>query len=93
MQAPPVEVKELNKRYKNGTWANRDLAHRRTWRDAGYPRAQRCRQDTLVRQITTTDLREVRVFGIDAVASYMGVMPQEAQIFFGLSVRHHPHLW
>ncbi len=53
---------------------------------------------TLVRQITTELMPtsgEVRVFGIDAVSHYnevkghMGVMPQEAQLFYGLSVRHH----
>ena len=53
---------------------------------------------TLVRQITTELVPtsgEVRVFGIDAVThpnrvkGLMGVMPQEANLYYQLSVQHH----
>lgn len=99
MQAPPVEVKELTKRYKNGTWANREISLTvEPGEMLGILGPNGAGKTTLVRQITTELLPtsgEVRVFGIDAVShyneakGYMGVMPQEAQIFFGLSVRHH----
>lgn len=99
MQASPVEVKELNKRYKNGVWANRDISLTvEPGELLGILGPNGAGKTTLVRQITTELLPtsgEVRVFGIDAVSHYnkakshMGVMPQEAQIFFGLSMRHH----
>lgn len=99
MQAPPVEVKELNKRYKNGTWANREISlTAEPGEMLGILGPNGAGKTTLVRQITTELLPtsgEVRVFGIDAVSHYnevkghMGVMPQEAQLFYGLSVRHH----
>ena len=99
MQAPPVEVKKLNKRYKNGVWANRDISLTvEPGELLGILGPNGAGKTTLVRQITTELLPtsgEVRVFGTDAVAHYneakghMGVMPQEAQLFYGLSVRHH----
>lgn len=99
MQAPPVEVKELNKRYKNGVWANREISLTvEPGEMLGILGPNGAGKTTLVRQITTELIPtsgEVRVFGIDAVAhynevkGYMGVMPQEAQLFYGLSVRHH----
>ena len=99
MKAPPVEVKKLSKQYKNGTWANREISLTvEPGEMLGILGPNGAGKTTLVRQITTELLPtsgEVRVFGIDAVSHYnevkghMGVMPQEAQLFFGLSVRHH----
>ena len=98
-EAPPVEVRGLDKTYRNGTQANRDitLALRRG-ELLGILGPNGAGKTTLVRQITTELVPtsgEVRVFGIDAVAhpnrvkSLMGVMPQEANLYYRLSVRHH----
>lgn len=99
MDAPPIEVQDLTKRYKDGTWANRNLSltvgHGEVLGILGPNGAGK---STLVRQITTELLPtsgSVRVFGVDAVSqpntvkSNMGVLPQEATLFWGLSVRHH----
>ena len=98
-EAPPVEVRGLDKTYRNGTQANRDvmLAVRRG-ELLGILGPNGAGKTTLVRQITTELVPtsgEVRVFGIDAVAhpnrvkGLMGVMPQEANLYYRLSVRHH----
>ncbi len=98
-EAPPVEVRGLDKTYRNGTQANRDitLAVRRG-ELLGILGPNGAGKTTLVRQITTELVPtsgEVRVFGIDAVAhpnrvkGLMGVMPQEANLYYQLSVRHH----
>ena len=98
-EAAPVEVRGLDKTYRNGTRANRDitLAVRRG-ELLGILGPNGAGKTTLVRQITTELVPtsgEVRVFGIDAVAhpnrvkGLMGVMPQEANLYYGLSVRHH----
>ncbi|MCY4437901.1 MAG: ABC transporter ATP-binding protein [Chloroflexi bacterium] len=99
MQAPPVEIKQISKRYKNGTWANRELSLTvEPGELLGILGPNGAGKTTLVRQITTELIPtsgEVCVFGIDAVAhyneakGYMGVMPQEAQVYYKLSVRHH----
>ncbi len=99
MSVPPVETKKLSKRYKNGTWANREITLTvEPGEMLGILGPNGAGKTTLVRQITTELVPtsgEVRVFGINAVShynevkGYMGVMPQEAQLFYGLSVRHH----
>ena len=99
MNAPPIEVRDLNKRYKNGTWANRDLSltveHGELLSILGPNGAGKT---TLIRQITTELIPtsgEVRIFGVDGVThpnqakGYMGVMPQEANLFWSLSAWHH----
>ena len=96
---PPVEVRNLTKRYKDGTRANRDITLTIARGELlGVVGPNGAGKTTLVRQITTELLPtsgEVRVFGIDAVAhpnrvkGLMGVMPQEASLYFELSVRHH----
>ena len=98
-EAPPVEVRGLDKRYKNGTHANRDITLSvRRGELLGILGPNGAGKTTLVRQVTTELVPtsgEVRVFGIDAVArpnhvkGLMGVMPQEANLYYGLSVRHH----
>ena len=97
--APPVEVRGLRKRYGKGAWANDGISFAAVGGEIlGIVGPNGAGKTTLIRQITT-ELRptsgEVRVFGIDAVRRphavkrLMGVMPQEATLYWGLSVRHH----
>ena len=98
MSSPPIEVRSLHKRYKGGTWANRDITLSAVHGEIlGIVGPNGAGKTTLVRQITTELLPtsgEVRVFGVDAVArplevkGLIGVMPQEATLYGGLSVRH-----
>ena len=96
---PPVEVRSLNKRYGNGTWANRDITFT-VWKGEllGILGPNGAGKTTLVRQITTELLPtsgEVRVMGHSVVSdplrakSLMGTIPQEATLYEGLSVWHH----
>ena len=95
----PVEVRGLDKTYRNGTHASRDISLSvRHGELLGVLGPNGAGKTTLVRQITTELVPtsgEVRVFGIDAVAhpnrvkGLMGVMPQEANLYYRLSVRHH----
>ncbi len=95
----PVEVKNLNKRYGNGTWANRDITFSVGKGEIlGILGPNGAGKTTLVRQITTELLPtsgEVRVMGHSAVAeplrakSLMGIIPQEATLYEDLSVWHH----
>ena len=95
----PVEVRGLDKTYRNGTHANRDISLAvRRGELLGILGPNGAGKTTLVRQITTELVPtsgDVRVFGIDAVAhpnrvkGLMGVMPQEANLYYRLSVRHH----
>ena len=96
---PPIEVRNLNKRYKDGPQANRDISLTVNWGEAlGVLGPNGAGKTTLVRQITTELVPtsgEVRVRGIDAVANpdqakaRIGVVPQEARLFDGLSVHQH----
>ena len=96
---PPVEVRNLTKRYKDGTRANRDITLTIERGELlGIVGPNGAGKTTLVRQITTELLPtsgEVRVFGHDAVTdpnvvkTYIGVMPQEASLYWGLTVGHH----
>jgi ABC-2 type transport system ATP-binding protein len=98
MSSPPVEVRSLNKQYKGGTWANRDLTLSAIRGEIlGIVGPNGAGKTTLVRQVTTELLPtsgDVRVFGVDAVArphevkARMGVMPQEATLYWGLSTHH-----
>ena len=98
-EAPPVEVRGLDKTYRNGAHANRDITLSvRRGELLGILGPNGAGKTTLVRQITTELVPtsgDVRVFGIDAVAhpnrvkGLMGVMPQEANLYYQLSVRHH----
>ncbi len=95
----PIEVRSLNKRYKDGPHANRDISLAVNWGEAlGVLGPNGAGKTTLVRQITTELLPtsgDVRVVGIDAVANpddakaRIGVVPQEARLFQGLSVYRH----
>ena len=100
---PAIEVRKLNKRYSNGTWANRDIdldvAAGEVLAVLGPNGAGKT---TLVRQITTELLPtsgEIRVHGHDvkseseAVKALMGVVPQEASLFWDLPVWHHLRLF
>ena len=70
MNAPPIEVRDLNKRYKDGTWANRDLSLAVDHGEVlGIVGPNGAGKSTLVRQITTELVPtsgQVRVFGVDA---------------------------
>ena len=72
MDAPPVEVRDLNKRYKNGTWANRDITFAvGTGEIVGILGPNGAGKTTLVRQITTELIPtsgDVRVMGYSAVS-------------------------
>ena len=96
---PAIEVYSLNKRYRDGTWANRDITFTV---ECGEILAilgpNGAGKTTLVRQITTELLPtsgKLRVLGRDtlsdaaAVKELLGVMPQEASLYWGLSVWHH----
>ena len=94
-----VEVRNLNKRYRNGTWANRDITLTVVRGELlAILGPNGAGKTTLVRQITTELVPtsgEIRVFGFDAVSrpnevkGYMGVIPQETNFYWGLSVRQH----
>ena len=97
--ARPVEVSNLSKMYRNGTWANRDitLAVERG-EILGILGPNGAGKTTLVRQITTELLPtsgDVRVMGHSAVSepslvkSLTGIIPQEAALYYRLSVWHH----
>lgn len=96
---PPIEVRNLNKQYKDGPHANQDISLTLNWGEAlGVLGPNGAGKTTLVRQITTElfpTSGEVRVVGIDAVSnpdaakSRIGVVPQEARLFQGLSVYRH----
>src|SRR3977135_1844519 len=97
--APAVRARELIKRYKDGTEANRgiDLEVRRGElisilgpNGAG--------KTTFLRQVTTelrTTSGSVEICGVDAIAAprrakqMMGITPQEAGLFESLTVREH----
>ena len=94
-----LKVGGLNKRYKNGTWANRDITFAVGEGELlGILGPNGAGKTTLVRQITTELLPtsgEVRVMGYSAVSepmrvkSLMGTIPQEAALYRDLSVWHH----
>ncbi len=97
--AAAIELRNLNKRYRNGTWANRDITltvERGELLAILGPNG--AGKTTLVRQITTELVPtsgEVRVFGLDSLSrpneakACMGVIPQETNFYWGLSVHHH----
>lgn len=99
MDSPAVEISNLSKRYSDGTLANRDISFTvEPGEFLGILGPNGAGKTTLVRQITTELIPtkgQVRVFGIDGlsrpneVKHYMGIMPQEASLYFGLSIRHH----
>lgn len=95
----PVEVIDVRKRYRNGPWANDGITLGAVQGEIlGIVGPNGAGKTTLIQQITT-ELRPtsgaIRVFGIDAVARphevkrLIGVMPQEAALYWGLSVQHH----
>ena len=100
---PVLEVGGLSKRYRDGTWANRDITFDV---EPGELLAilgpNGAGKTTLVRQITTELVPtsgSVRVHGQDAVSDpdsvkpMLGVVPQEANLYWGLTVFHHLRLF
>ncbi len=100
---PPLEVRRLNKTYKGGVRANRDITlTAEPGEIRGILGPNGAGKTTLVRQITTELLPtsgEVRVFGFDAVTEpartkdHLGVVPQEGNLFEYLTVFHHFRLF
>ena len=94
-----VEVDELNKCYKDGTWANRDITFSIEKGEVlSILGPNGAGKTTLVRQITTELLPTsgvVRVMGYSVVSEpsrvkgLMGTIPQEAALYPHLSVWHH----
>ena len=95
----PLEIRDLNKRYKSGVWANRDITlNAEPGEILGILGPNAAGKTTLVRQITTELLPtsgEVRVLGHDVVAhpdtvkALLGIVPQEAELFDYLTVYQH----
>ena len=98
-----LEVGGLNKRYRDGTWANRDITFDvEPGELLGILGPNGAGKTTLVRQITTELVPTsgtVRVHGRDAVSDpdsvkpMLGVVPQEANLYWGLTVFHHLRLF
>ena len=95
----PVQVRDLNKRYADETWANRDITLTVELGEIlGILGPNGAGKTTLVRQITT-ELRptsgSLSVFGLDVLAdpvrvkAHLGIVPQDANLFEYLSVYHH----
>jgi len=92
-------VENLNKRYRDGTWANRDISlDAKPGEILGILGPNGAGKTTLVRQITTELLPtsgKITVLGHDVasqsdiVKSLLGVMPQEVTLFDYLTVFHH----
>ena len=95
----PLAVRDLNKRYRDGTLANRGISFTAQVGEAlGILGPNGAGKTTLVRQITTELIPtsgEVLVFGHDVVTepsvvkAQLGVVPQEAALFEYLTVRQH----
>ena len=98
-----LEVGGLNKRYRDGTWANREISFAvEPGEILGILGPNGAGKTTLVRQITTELVPTsgtVRVLGRDAVSDpdsvkpMLGVVPQEANLYWGLTVFHHLRLF
>ena len=92
----PLTVQSLNKRYKGGVWANRDISLTvQQGEILGIVGPNGAGKTTLVRQITTELIPTsgaIHVFGLDVVAeplgvkSMMGIVPQEAALYDLLTV-------
>ena len=94
-----IEVSDLNKCYSDGTWANRDISLSVSRGELlGILGPNGAGKTTLVRQITTELLPttgEIRVFNRNAlseamaVKSLLGIIPQDASLYWNLSVWQH----
>ena len=95
--ALPLVVDSINKQYKGGVRANRDISLSvEKGEILGILGPNGAGKTTLVRQITTELLPtsgSIRVFGHDVVSepnyvkSFMGIVPQEAQLYELLTVK------
>ena len=95
----PLVVRDIHKRYKGDVWANRGISlSAEPGELLGILGPNGAGKTTLVRQITAELLPtsgEIRVFGHDVVTdpsrvkSLIGVMPQEAELYYNLSVYQH----
>ena len=95
----PLVVASLNKRYKRGVWANRDISLTvEPGETLGILGPNGAGKTTLIRQITTELIPTsgtIRVMGYDAIKepykakSLLGIVPQEATLFDYLTVYQH----
>lgn len=96
---PSLEIVGLNKRYKSGVWATKDLnLIANSGEIIGILGPNGAGKTTLIKQITTElqpSSGSIRVMGYDVVAnpnltkSFLGIVPQEAELFDYLSVYQH----
>lgn len=103
LDGPPLLVRGLSKRYKDGPWANREISFvAEPGEVLGILGPNGAGKTTLVRQITTElvpTAGELRVFGHDVVAEPMrvkqllGIVPQEANLFPYLTAYDHLRLF
>ena len=94
-----IEIRDLNKRYRDGTWANRDITLNVSRGEfLGILGPNGAGKTTLVRQITTELLPttgEIQVFNRNAlsepmvVKALLGIIPQDASLYWNLSVWQH----
>ena len=99
LEGATLVVENLNKRYRDGTWANRDInLDAKPGEILGILGPNGAGKTTLVRQITTELLPtsgKITVLGHDVatqadfVKSLLGVMPQEVTLFDYLTVYQH----
>lgn len=97
VNAPPLVVDSINKRYKGGVWANQNISLVAEQGEIlGILGPNGAGKTTLVRQITTElfpTSGTIHVFGHDVVAepnrvkSLMGIVPQEAKLYELLTVK------
>ncbi len=95
----PLLVRNITKRYKGGTWANRDINLRgHSGEILGILGPNGAGKTTLIRQITTELLPTSGTISVlgrsvveepNRVKSVLGVMPQEASLFDYLTVYQH----
>ena len=95
----PLVLRDLHKKYANGTWANRGISLTCGRGEVlGILGPNGAGKTTLVRQITTElvpSSGDVHIFGYDvvtqptAVKRLLGIMPQEASLFEQITVCQH----
>lgn len=95
----PLIVEDVNKRYRDGTWANRDISlTANSGEILGILGPNGAGKTTLIRQITTELMSTsgaISVFGYDVdkdpliIKAMIGVLPQQAALYDYLTVRQH----
>ena len=96
---PTLELCNVNKRYKGGVWANRNISFRtQPGEIIGILGPNAAGKTTLIRQITTELLPTsgtIKILGHDVISrptlvkTLLGIVPQEAKLFEYLTVYQH----